>query len=102
MEQKFNISNKNVTKNTALKYKTGSLRPTFLLFFTVTRLTPVTTFMPSFCMAFLLFFSLRLCLDLPLASPPGHYEKDVIVFVEKTLHMLQRKRFQENEIDYEI
>jgi hypothetical protein len=88
MEQKFDISNKNVTKNTASKYKTSSLRPTFLLFLTVTRLTPVTTFMPSFCMAFLLFFSLRLCLDLPLASPPGYYKKDVIKFVEKTFHML--------------
>lgn len=41
---------------------------TFLLFLIVTLLTPVTGFMPSFCIAFLLFFSERLCLPpLPLA-----------------------------------
>ena len=35
---------------------------TFLLFLMVTREMPGTGFMPSFCMAFLLFFSERLCL----------------------------------------
>jgi hypothetical protein len=43
-----------------------------LLFFTVTRLTPVMGFMPSFSMALRLFFSLLLCFDLPLASPSCH------------------------------
>jgi len=42
---------------------------TFLLFFTVTRLTPVTGFIPSLSIAFRLFFSLLVCLDLPDASP---------------------------------
>ena len=44
---------------------------TVLLFLIVTWFTPVMTFMPSFSMAFLLFFSLLVCLDLPLASPPS-------------------------------
>jgi hypothetical protein len=43
----------------------------------------VIDFMPSFTMAFLLFFSLRLCLDLPLASPPG--KKESIMFRNKSV-----------------
>jgi hypothetical protein len=43
---------------------------TFLLFLMVTRDTPGTGFMPSFCIAFLLFFSERLCLP-PLPMPPS-------------------------------
>lgn len=38
---------------------------TFLLFLMVTRETSVTGFIPSFCIAFRLFFSPRLCLLLP-------------------------------------
>jgi hypothetical protein len=38
---------------------------TFLLFLIVTRETSVTGFIPSFCIAFRLFFSPRLCLLLP-------------------------------------
>jgi hypothetical protein len=41
---------------------------TFLLFLIVTRETPVTGFMPSFCIAFRLFFSPRDCLLLPGCS----------------------------------
>jgi hypothetical protein len=40
-------------------------------FLTVTRLTPVMASMPSLCMAFLPFFALLICLDLPLASLPS-------------------------------
>lgn len=47
----------------------GCGQHTFLLFLMVTRCTPGTGFIPSFSIAFLLFFSLRLCLDLP--SPGG-------------------------------
>jgi len=55
---------------------------TFLLFFTVTRLTPVIGFMPSFSMALRLFFSLLLCFDLPLASPScPEYEKMKTILV---------------------
>ena len=53
--------------------------PTFLLFLTVTRLTPGIGFMPSFNIALRLFFSLLLCFDLPLASPsccPDNTESD--------------------------
>ncbi len=39
---------------------------TFLLFLIVTRDTLGTGFMPSFCIAFLLFFSERLCLPRPV------------------------------------
>lgn len=42
-------------------------RRTFLDFLMVTRETPCTCFMPSFCIALRDFFSLRLCL--PLADP---------------------------------
>ena len=44
---------------------------TFLLFLIVTRETPGTGFMPSFCIAFLLFFSDRLCLPRPPGPPPS-------------------------------
>ena len=37
------------------------LQRTFLLFFTVTRMMPGTGFIPSFCIAFRDFFSLRDC-----------------------------------------
>jgi len=50
-------------------YVKKGVEPTFLLFFTVTRLTPVMGFIPSFSIALRLFFSLRLCFDLPVASP---------------------------------
>jgi hypothetical protein len=49
----------------------GLLEYTFLLFLIVTLVTPVTGFMPSFCMAFLLFFSPRLCFDFPPAVRPS-------------------------------
>ena len=52
---------------------------TFLLFLTVTRLTPGIGFIPSFNIALRLFFSLLLCFDLPLASPsccPDNTESD--------------------------
>jgi hypothetical protein len=42
---------------------------TFLLFLMVTRVTPGTGFMPSFCIALRLFFSERDCLPRPPASP---------------------------------
>jgi hypothetical protein len=41
---------------------------TFLARFIVTLTMPGTGFMPNFCIAFLLFFSLRLCFPLPLVS----------------------------------
>jgi hypothetical protein len=45
---------------------------TFLLFLIVTRATPGTGFMPSFCIAFLLFFSGLLCLPpLPVPASPS-------------------------------
>ena len=47
--------------------KTRRKTRTFLLFLIVTRETSVTGFIPSFCIAFLLFFSPRLCLPLPVA-----------------------------------
>lgn len=43
-------------------------RLTFLLFLMVTRMTPGTGFMPSFCIALRLFFSERLCLPRPEPS----------------------------------
>ena len=42
---------------------------TFLLFLMVTRCTPSTPFMPSFCIAFRAFFSDRLCLPRRPPSP---------------------------------
>lgn len=48
---------------------------TFLLFLMVTRCTPGTGFIPSLSMAFLLFFSLRLCLDLPSPARKGKGKK---------------------------
>lgn len=45
----------------------------FLLFFTVTRMMPGTGFMPSFCMAFRDFFSLRDCFAFEGSSPPSAF-----------------------------
>ena len=50
---------------------------TFLLFLIVTRDTPGTGFMPSFCIAFLLFFSDRLCLPRPPGPPASSAAPDV-------------------------
>lgn len=44
---------------------------TFLLFRICTRMTPGTGFMPSFCIALRLFFSLRLCLPRAPPSSPA-------------------------------
>lgn len=47
---------------------------TFLLFLMVTLWTPGTGFMPNFSIAFLLFFSDRLCFPLP-DMPSVHHQK---------------------------
>lgn len=47
---------------------------TFLLFLIVTLETPGTGFMPSFCIAFLLFFSERLCF--PVDGVPSSAQAD--------------------------
>ena len=57
-------------KQHAIHFNPGPVL-TFLLFLIVTRETPGTGFMPSFCIAFLLFFSDRLCLPRPPGPPPS-------------------------------
>lgn len=60
-----------------MKLSDMTKKPTFLLFLTVTRLTPGMGFIPSFSIALRLFFSLRLCFDLPLSSScPAKRNKD--------------------------
>lgn len=71
---KFQIFSRDLYVNipnwkTNYERKNSDRELTFLLFLTVTRLTPGIGFMPSFSMALRLFFSLLLCFDLPLASP---------------------------------
>jgi isocitrate dehydrogenase len=52
------------------EHKKIQQKHTFLVLLMVTLLTPVTGFMPSFNIALRLFFSLLLCLELPLAPAP--------------------------------
>lgn len=63
-----------------LKGKRAQEERTFLCFLMVTRWTPGTGFIPSFCIAFRLFFSLRLCFARAPSSPGEHVAEISLTF----------------------
>jgi hypothetical protein len=63
----------------------------------VTRLTPVTAFIPSLSIALRLFFSLLVCLDLPDASPSNPaIEKEKKNIASIIVALVHAKKQQQN------